>query len=366
MSVYYSRKRKKWRYEFTIKGKRFTGTWYQKKSQAKEAEYQRKEEIRNPKPKMPTDMEFLDLVNRRLDYVKAYNSASHYRDYVSMSKRWAKHWKKKTCSEITMNDIQEFMIKRKKVSAFTANKDLRYLRATFNFGIRYQFVDHNPTQGIPFFPIEKRPRYVPSKEDVMRVFMAAEPDTKDYLMVIRDTLARMGEVNRLAWEDVDLDNRTVTLYTRKKRGGHLTPRWIPMTKAVYEVLSRRFKQRDKTKPWVFWHRYWSRKEKKYIEGPFDVRNKIMTTLCKRAGVQYFRYHALRHFGASLLDNANAPIGSIQRILGHENRTTTEIYLHSLGEAERNTMELFEREIEKSHTNPHTNEKGANHVLANPL
>jgi tryptophanyl-tRNA synthetase len=57
----------------------------------------------------------------------------------------------------------------------------------------------------------------------------------------------------------------------------------------------------------------------------------MITLCKKAGVKYFRYHAFRHFGASTLDNANVNIGEIQRILGHENRSTTEIYLHSIGE-----------------------------------
>ncbi len=60
----------------------------------------------------------------------------------------------------------------------------------------------------------------------------------------------------------------------------------------------------------------------------------------------------------MLERANIPIGSIQRILGHENRLTTEIYLHSIGEAEREAMVVFERAcqnvpLEKSHTQIHT-------------
>ena len=80
----------------------------------------------------------------------------------------------------------------------------------------------------------------------------------------------------------------------------------------------------------------------------------MRTLCRRAGVTYFRFHALRHFGASVLDRANISLGSIQRILGHENRTTTEIYLHSIDEVDRAAMAYLGGEIEKkSHTDSHT-------------
>ena len=70
----------------------------------------------------------------------------------------------------------------------------------------------------------------------------------------------------------------------------------------------------------------------------------MRYLCKRADVQYFRFHALRHFGASMLDHANVSIGSIQRILGHENRTTTEIYLHSIGNAERDAVTVLDNQF----------------------
>ena len=60
---------------------------------------------------------------------------------------------------------------------------------------------------------------------------------------------------------------------------------------------------------------------------------------------------------SILDRANVNLGSIQRILGHENRSTTEVYLHSIGEAEREAMTIFEKATEDSHTESHTkNEK----------
>jgi len=51
----------------------------------------------------------------------------------------------------------------------------------------------------------------------------------------------------------------------------------------------------------------------------------------------------------MMDSNGVPIGSIQRILGHEHRTTTEIYLHSLGESEREAMVVFENASRNSHT-----------------
>jgi integrase len=96
-----------------------------------------------------------------------------------------------------------------------------------------------------------------------------------------------------------------------------------------------------------------RKTQSTIEGPYGDRKKIMKSLCKEARVKYFRFHPLRHAGASIMDGNNVPIGAIQRILGHENRRTTEIYLHSLEDSEREAMAVYEQARENSHTNSHT-------------
>ena len=135
--------------------------------------------------------------------------------------------------------IYKYLSRRSKVSHYTANKDLRNLRALFNFAVKRKWLKHNPTVGTEFFPVEKKVKYVPSLEDVLKVILAADFETQDYLYTIKETMGRMSEVNQTTWTDVDFDNRNVVLYTRKKRGGHLTPRKVPMSEKLYEVLLRR-------------------------------------------------------------------------------------------------------------------------------
>ena len=348
MSQYF-KKGKGWRYDFTLKGARYTKSWFKTKKEAKQAEAEQRREVLNPAPvvKIPIDMELLELINRRLDHVKAYNSVRHYTDHIYFARRWVKQFKNMYCSEIIPDMIQEYIIQRcNKTSPYTANKELRYLRALFNFGIKpkRKLISKNPTEGIEFFPVEKKIKYVPPKKDVLKIISLADPEMQDYLWVIVHTMGRMSEINNLTWNDISFTNKMVTLYTRKKRGGDRTPRNIPMNEKLFEIIKKRYNERKKNLKWVFWHRYWSRKQNGWVSGPYIDRKKIMRTLCNKANVPYFRYHALRHFGASSLDQHNAPIASIQKLLGHESRITTEIYLHSMNETEKTAMDLLNNEF----------------------
>ncbi len=346
----YSVKGKGWRYHFYYRKVRYSSAYFRTKALAAKAEAEKREWLRNPPPETETTpktaitLTFMALINKRLDHVKAYHTKRHYDDYRYMASRWARLWGKKFISEISSQEIRNFVFMRAaEASAGTGNKEITYLRATFRFGIEYGIVEKDPTRGIKFFPVDKNVKYVPPREDVWKVLIAAGPDVQDYLLALKETMARMGEINSLTWEDVDLRARTVTLYTRKKKGGHRTPRKIPMTGKLFEIFSRRYRERKKDLPWVFWHSYVSSKTRERMEGPYKDRPKIMRTLCRKAGVKYFRFHALRHFGASLLADAGVSIEPIQKLLGHENRTTTEIYLHTIGEAERRAIEVLDRD-----------------------
>ncbi len=346
MSVYFV-KMKGWRYDFTLKGERLTASWFKTKREAMNAEAKRKEAVNNPQieaetrpDQTGTDITFLELVNLRLDHSEAYHSKKYYIDFVCYAKGWVKQWGDRSCRGINNNEIYSFILKRSKVSNCTANKEIRLLKALFNFGIKKKLLDSNPVDEIDFLPVEKKIKYIPSGDNVLQMIHGANPDQQDYLWTIALTLGRVNEINALCWNDVDFEKKSITLYTRKKKGGSKTPRVIPMPDRLLEIMKKRFAQRDSTKPWVFWHRNWDRKKKAWIDKPYTERSQLMKILCKRAGVRYFRFHALRHYGASQLDHRGVPLGSIQKILGHENRATTEIYLHSVGQAERTAMDVL--------------------------
>jgi hypothetical protein len=110
MGCYFT-KGKGWRYDFVHRGNRFTGAWFRTKAEAMRQMAQRREGVTAPKTNkevqvVQTDMDFLKVINRRLDYVKAYHSATHYRDYVYMAKRWVRIWGHLECSQIAQVQVR--------------------------------------------------------------------------------------------------------------------------------------------------------------------------------------------------------------------------------------------------------------------
>lgn len=345
MSVFFIKERKGWQYDFQLKGERHTSKLYPTKREALDAEAEKRKEVLNPTPTptTPTDMAFIDLVNKWLDDLEERRTHRHYIECRNLARRWLRRWNGLLVSEISEGKVKAFVKDRAKVSNSTANKEVMYLRAVFNFGIREKLTLNNPAKAAPKRAGEEKHQYIPTPEDIAKVIAAADdPNIRDYLMTLRDTLARVNEINNLTWKDVDFRRRTITLYTRKKKDGSKKGRTLKMTNRLHDVLLRRHKERDKGKPWVFWHMWWDNKSGKRKAGPFNDRKKFMKTLCKKAEVPYFRFHPIRHSGASVMDDNNVPLGKISRILGHENVTTTAIYLQKIGaDVETEAMEIFE-------------------------
>ena len=232
-----------------------------------------------------------------------------------------------TRKRVTRDDIEDYLKEVAQKSKSKANKHLKLIKALFEHAVKRGWAKSNPCKGIERFPESKKPRYVPSEEDIMLVLETATCEERKYLLVVAHTLGRVRAVNNLRWEDVVDDH--VTLYTRKARHSDLKPIRIKMNAVLKEVLG----SIERKGEYVFTNPRTGK--------PYDHRDKFLPSLCYWAGVKPFMYHAFRHFGASKLDEEGTPLTVIQEILGHEKASTTSIYLRSLGKVKDDAMSKLE-------------------------
>ncbi|SOB58494.1 Integrase [Pseudodesulfovibrio profundus] len=350
----YSKAGKGYRYDFMVKGKRHTKAWFKTKRAAKAAEAEKRKEVKAQLAmEAQGDMALLDLLNLRLDYMldRAY-SESHYIKTKYAAQRLLDYLGNVPCSTITRLKADEFLMALvKKSTPVAGNNDLKVLRAAFSWAMKrgQHFIQNNPFAGLETFPNDKpkEKKRTPTSDELDRIIEAAKPKHRAYLWVLRETLARSIEVHRLKWKRVNFEERYVELKTFKNKNREPVLREIPMTDKLYEVLLDLYNERDPDKEWVFWRRAYNAKTKRMEEGPYKCgRYTMLQNTCKRAGVDYYSFHRFRASGASVMDNHGALLPGIQRVLGHADRRSTEIYLEKLRDVERDAMDIYERESRK--------------------
>lgn len=328
----------KWSYEFKFQGKRYGSYDFRTKAEAKAAEEKEKERLK----KSTTHMTFLEAATKRLDYIRAYGTAQYYRDNLAMLRRFS-GWADMLLDDISPERVRTRLIElADSLGPHNANRHLTALKATFNLAAKDGLLTRNPCLGISKFPNQKAVKYIPPREHIAQVLLLAKPLDRAYLTTIWLTGARVREINNLTWEDVFFDKALVCLWTRKKKGGDRTPRLIKIIPEVERALRYAWERRVKESPWVFTNEDMI---KKYPGEPgkwaYDYRDKFLGSLCRRAGIPEFTYHCLRHHAASTLGERGASLPSIQKILGHERASTTDIYLRSLGISAEAAMGLLE-------------------------
>lgn len=137
--------------------------------------------------------------------------------------------------------------------------------------------------------------------------------------------------------DIDFQQRTLTLWTRKRRGGGHEPRTMSMITALYDILTGRFANPYKHETHVFTN---PQNGQPLTKNTFWTIH-LLENLCERANVQRFTAHCIRHFVATKLkDSRQATPFQIQNFLGHQNLSTTERYLHEL-DVDRGVAALLE-------------------------
>lgn len=227
----------------------------------------------------------------------------------------------------------------------TVNKLHAILHKAFDQAVKWNMVPRNVTNAV------KAPRPRPkemsalSADETRRLLEAARGDKLEALYVLAVTTGmRQGELLALKWQDVDLENATISVRrTLTKSGGRLllgepktkkSRRTIHVTetvvRALREHLARQMEHMQRLGDLYQDEGLVFASEVGSPINPTNLRKRSFASLLKRAKLAEIRFHDLRHTCATLLLTSNVHPKYVQELLGHATiAITLDTYSHVL-------------------------------------
>lgn len=223
-----------------------------------------------------------------------------------------------------------------KETRYNANRVLGLLKAMYGrariWGLVEPHVD--PTTGVRPFRETRRQRFL-SMEELRKLAATLDLAEQDgtisrtvgaaYRLLVL-TGARLSEIQKLKWDEVDLANGLILLKEHKSdRHG---AKAIPLSQAASRILENI--ERVDENPYVFV----GKREKQHITDLQRPWRRIRA----RAGLSDVRIHDLRHTFASMGISVGGSLPIIGGLLGHRTPQATAVYAHLAADPLRQTTE----------------------------
>jgi len=198
--------------------------------------------------------------------------------------------------------------------------------------VKDKLLGENPAKGLGITSNKaERIAHSMEPEEAQRFLAAASGG--DYLplffIAIRAGL-RQREILALRWQDIDFAKSLIRVERRWYRGTFDSPkgkrtRYVEMSPQLKAVLHYAQTRLTGNSELLF--------PGSHATQPLSVRTLVenwFEAALKRAGLEGFTFHDLRHTYGSLLLDAGAPLSYVKDQMGHSSiATTAEVYAHSL-------------------------------------
>ena len=321
------KKEKTWYIDYYVNGKRKREAVGPSRRLAEKALAKRKVQIAekryfNIKEKPTTT--FDELIDKYMKYARA-NKISWDRDANSI-KRLLSFLGNIKLSDITPLKIEEYKQHRLcKVCNATVNRELACLKHMFNKAIQWTMAESNPVREVKMFKERnERKRYL-DDDEVARLMECLSERIKPIVVVALCTGMRKSEILNLKKEDIDFNQRLI--FIKNSKNGK--PRDIPMSEPAYKALKSCSSQSNSQ--YVFTDENGQR--------VVNIRTGFNNAL-KRAGIDNFRFHDLRHTFASHLVMKGNDLLTVKELLGHQTINMTLRYAHLSQSHRRNAVDLL--------------------------
>ena len=222
-------------------------------------------------------------------------------------------------SQVMPARIASYKVQRRNegIAPKTINHELSFCKHAFNLAIReWEWIKDNPFTKVSMEKLpQPRIKWL-TEEEFERLYQACDDRLKPIVLLAVKTGMRQDNVLSLKWQEVDLNRGVITL-EHTKNGERLG---LPMNDTVKTLLMELNKVRHISSDYVFADKAGNRLSATTVQHAFH-------RTCKKADIQNFRFHDLRHTFASWLVQKGVSLYEVQRLLGHKTIAMTMRYAH---------------------------------------
>lgn len=241
-----------------------------------------------------------------------------------------------TLDQITPQLISEYKNKRlsEGKSPQTVKHELNCLNIAFNLAMKeWDWINYNPCLKVSKPRVNNQILRWLTPEEEERLMKASRGylngQLPDIITVALHTGMRQGEILRLKWKDIDLFRRTITVMQSKTH----EPKTIPMTDTLFNLLLSKSKVVSMS-GYVFHTGNGTRILQTNLQREF-------WKALKKAGIENFRFHDLRHTFATRLVQNGVDLYTVARLLGHKDVKTTQRYAHHCTESLGQSIKILD-------------------------
>jgi integrase len=239
---------------------------------------------------------------------------------VSMIRWLNGHWTGKVFALINDDDVREVIeLKKAETTASNANHYLKFVKSLFNRAVGWKLVPANPVKMKPYKTSNRRVRFLSEQE-----FGRLMGELPHHLKVMAEfsvlTGLRMSNVTGLKWSRVDLDRRLLWVASSDYKSGR--DHGIPLSETAIAILRG---EQGQNSTYVF----------TYDGHPVCRTNTTAwRKALKRAEVDDFRWHDLRHTFASYHALNGTPLLTLKALGGWASLEMVNRYAHLTAEGTR--------------------------------
>jgi integrase len=225
------------------------------------------------------------------------------------------HWKHTPLRDLKRRDVRNLVqVIAARPAPIMANRTLALVRKMLNFAIESEWMEANPATLIPKPGIEQSRDRVLTQDEIKAFWVAVEEEPaviRAWLRLRLLTVQRGGEVVRMRWSEVDLQNKwwTIPGETTKNKLAHR----VPLNAAAVTLLR-------------------------------ELRSSAAPEQAMKVD---FRGHDLRRMAASIMASAGVSRLVIAKVLNHVETGVTAVYdRHSYDAEKRAALDLWGRELQR--------------------